>query len=202
MGKISVVEKLKGRSGLLSLTRVSIQALEVEDHLLFAAVDGEGRSIDQETCEKLFEVDGRVLGSASLSENDDAALGREVEVAKATLLAKIADRNSKYFDEEIDKLERWAEDLKAGLEQELKDLDAEIKSTKKEAKLQPELDAKLALHRKAKALEADRSRKRRVLYDAQDEIDRRKESLITDVEARLKKEESVERLFSIRWTVS
>ena len=117
------------------------------------------------------------------------------------MLARIAERNGRFFEEEIEKLQRWAEDLKGGLEQELKDLDAEIKAVKKEAKLETDLESKIALHRKAKDLEAERSRKRRSLYDAQDEIDRRKETLIGEVEGRLKQKVESERLFTIRWTV-
>ena len=103
--------------------------------------------------------------------------------------------------EEIEKLERWAEDLKEGLEQELKELDAEIKGLKKQAKLQVDLEAKLELHRQAKEREAERSRKRRALYDAQDEIERKKESLISDVEAKLQQRVETEGLFTVRWEV-
>ena len=64
-----------------------------------------------------------------------------------------------------------------------------------------DLEAKLALHRQAKEREAERSRKRRALYDAQDEIERKKESLISGVEAKLQQRITVEELFTIRWEV-
>jgi superfamily II DNA or RNA helicase len=201
-GKISVVERLVGRSGYLILNRFSIRALEQEDRLLFAGVDSEGVPLDQETCEKLFEIDGRLGGVAEVPAAVSEKLATEFESSKAAVLAQIAERNSRFFDEEIEKLERWAEDLKEGLEHELKELDTEIKATKKEAKLQRELEAKLALHRKAKDLEAERSRKRRVLYDAQDEIDRKKEALISEVEARLERKIEAVPLFTIQWKVA
>jgi len=209
-GKISVVERLVGRSGHLSLTRLSIKALEQEDRLLFVGLDTDGIPLDQETCEKLFEVGGRVgapLVGARVTQEAEipAAVSEKLaaffESSKADVLAQIAERNSRFFDEEIEKLERWAEDLKEGLEHELKELDAEIKATKKEAKLLRELEPKLALHRKAKDLEAERSRKRRALYDAQDEIDGKKEALISDVEARLEQRVEAEPLFTIHWKV-
>lgn len=200
-GKISVVERLVGRSGHLSLTRLSIKALEQEDRLLFVGVDTHGAPLDQETCEKLFEVGGRASGGVDITSEVSERLATQLDVSKAATLAQIAERNSRFFDEEIEKLERWAEDLKEGLEQELKELDAEIKATKKEAKLLRELEPKLALHRKAKDLEAERSRKRRALYDAQDEIDGKKEALISEVEARLEQRVEAEPLFTIHWKV-
>lgn len=56
--KLTLVEGLKGRSGLLRLTRLKIQSYEEEEYLLFSAFDDSGKSIDQETCEKLFNVAG------------------------------------------------------------------------------------------------------------------------------------------------
>lgn len=199
--KLSVVEALRGHRGYLSLTRVSIESLEREDHLVFAAVDDSGTALDQETCDKLFLVDGEISGTTSVPLQIGEQLAESCEAAKAVVLVAVADRNHHFFDQEIEKLERWAEDLKEGLEQELKELDAEIKGLKKQAKLQLDLEAKLALHRQAKEREAERSRKRRALYDAQDEIESKKESLISDVEAKLQQRITAEELFAIRWEV-
>jgi superfamily II DNA or RNA helicase len=200
-GKISVVERLVGRSGYVTLTRLSIRSLEDEDRLLFVGTTTDGNTLDQETCERLFEVGGEIGSEAQIPADAADKLAAQLEATRTGTLTEIAERNSRFFDEEIEKLERWAEDLKEGLEHELKELDAEIKTTKKEAKLQRELEPKLALHRKAKELEAERSRKRRMLYDAQDEIDRKKETLISGVEARLQQRIETEPLFTIQWKV-
>ena len=53
-----------------------------------------------------------------------------------------------------------------------------------------------------KAVEAVWSRKRRTLYDAQNEIDRKKETLIANVEARLEQRVEAEPLFTIQWKVA
>ena len=101
----------------------------------------------------------------------------------------------------MEKLERWAEDLKYSLETELKDLDLAIKQARKESKLAGDLQSKLALQRKVKDLEAERSQKRRALYEAQDEIDARKESLFAEVEAKLQQTIEHDEVFTIRWRV-
>ena len=200
-GKISLVEELVGKSGFLLLTRVSVQALEREDHLLFSGHLDSGEQLDGEVCERLFNVDGRVSGPAEITPEVGRRLEEQMEQSRSALLTQVAERNGRFFEEEIEKLERWAEDLKDGLEQELKELDAQIKALKKQAKFQVELESKLALHRQAKELEGERSRKRRALFDAQDEIDRKKELLISEVEARLQQRVETEPLFTIRWEV-
>jgi adenine-specific DNA-methyltransferase len=201
-GKISLVEQLVGKRGVLALARVTISTLEVEDHLIFVAFDDSGQQIDQETCEKLFEIGGEVVyANLGLTPDDEAKLAAGLEAGKDATIAGVAARNARFFEEEIEKLERWAEDLKAGLEQELKDLDIEVKAAKRDARLQADLETKVALHRKAKELEAERSRKRRSLYEAQDEIDRRKEGLLADTEKRLAQRVDTKTLLAMKWIV-
>ena len=101
----------------------------------------------------------------------------------------------------MEKLEKWADDLKSGLEYELKELDREIKFLKTESKKILKLDEKLKAQKDIKELEKKRNTKRRTLFEAQDEIDSRKEGLIEGVEARLRQLISTSELFAIRWRV-
>ena len=56
--RIAVVERLKRKSGWLSLQHLHINSFDSEEYLLFSAVDDDGNNLDQETCEKMFMVDG------------------------------------------------------------------------------------------------------------------------------------------------
>ena len=84
----------------------------------------------------------------------------------------------------------------------LKELDAQIKALKREARLAADLQTKVDLRRKVSELEKQRHRKRRDIFDAQDEIESRKEGLIVEVEARLKQKVTENHLFTIRWIVN
>ena len=53
-----------------------------------------------------------------------------------------AQRDSNFFDEEMEKLDKWAEDVKNGIEIELKELDKDIKTRKTEAEIEPGRKAK------------------------------------------------------------
>jgi adenine-specific DNA-methyltransferase len=201
-GKIGLLDELVGRSGWLALARLTISSLEDEDRLLLAVVDDTGRPLHPDVGAKLFLVDGQMDGLAEIPENDFRALQHRLQELQAAALAEVQQRNSRFFDEEIEKLERWADDLKHGLEMELKDLDAEIRQTRRDAQLAADLEGKLALHRVIKDLEAKRSKKRRELYEAQDEIDVRKEDLISAVEARLQRSVARRDIFTIAWSVA
>ncbi len=113
----------------------------------------------------------------------------------------VSEHNATFLDEEATKLEAWADDQKTGLERELKDMDRQIREIKKSSSAALTLEQKLAIQKQVKAIEATRNEKRKRLFDAQDEVDRRREFLISDIESRLEQVVSKESLFALRWTL-
>jgi adenine-specific DNA-methyltransferase len=78
-------------------------------------------------------------------------------------------------------------------------MDRQIKEAKRAATLALTLEEKLAGQKQIKALESQRNGKRRALFDAQDEVDRRREQLIADIEGKLQQRTDLQPLFSIFW---
>ena len=99
------------------------------------------------------------------------------------------------------RLTGWADDLKVGLERELKELDRQIKESRRSATVALTLEEKLAGQKVVKALEAERSAKRRSLFDAQDKIDEQRTALIAQIEGKLEQKIEVQALFTIRWRI-
>lgn len=87
------------------------------------------------------------------------------------------------------------------METELKELDREIRAIKRDARHAAGLENKVALQKKAKNLEKKRNEKRKKIVDTQDEIDEKKDNLISDIEGRLKEKIETSELFTIRWSV-
>jgi len=61
------------------------------------------------------------------------------------------------------------------------------------------LEEKLIGQKQIKDLEAQRNQKRRSLFDAQDDVDRQRETLIEKIEGELRQKENLQQLFLIRW---
>jgi adenine-specific DNA-methyltransferase len=99
-------------------------------------------------------------------------------------------------------LEGWADDLKLGLERELKELDRQIKEARRAAVLALTLEEKIAGQKQIKALEAQRAQKRRSLFDAQDQVDKQREELIASIEGKLTQRSGLQKLFTIRWRLT
>ncbi|GAW68748.1 DEAD/DEAH box helicase [Geoanaerobacter pelophilus] len=199
--KISILESLVGKSGYLSLAKLSVESFEEEDHLIFSAVTDSGTVLEEEQAHRLFTLPGACQELVNGIPYSDQ-LTQIFNSRKEGVIALISSRNSAFFDDEMEKLEKWAEDLKSGLEFELKELDREIKCLKTESKKILKLEDKLKAQKDIKELEKKRGTQRRTLFDAQDEIDKRKEGLIEGVEARLMQQITSRQLFAIRWCLN
>lgn len=134
--------------------------------------------------------------------SDDLSLKDLLSWRREAIQRAISQRNAAFFEVEADKLDDWAGDLKVGLEQEIKDLDRQIKEARRAASDALTLEEKLVGQKQVKALESQRNTNRRALSDAKDEIDRRREQLIAEIEGKLQHRVSQTTLFSIRWTLT
>jgi ERCC4-related helicase len=201
-GKITVIDRLRGKSGWLRFSILTMEAaVETEERFIFAGINEDGSPLDPDICSKFFEVDGTAAAPVAVTDDISNRLMQIVEKKKNLIVTEVADRNNAFFEYEVEKIDTWADDLREQLEVELKGLDKEIRSLKKEARKTTGLDEKVALHKQATDLERKRTEKRKKLFEAQDEIDRKKEELILDIEGRLKQVVSVGDVFTIRWKV-
>jgi adenine-specific DNA-methyltransferase len=89
----------------------------------------------------------------------------------------VSQRNARFFEEEAAKLDGWADDLKVGLEREIKEFDRLIKEARRASATALTLEEKLASQKQIKTIEARRNEKRRSLFEAQDEIDKNRAPL-------------------------
>lgn len=199
--KIALVENIRGKAGWLQLQLLQVDSLEPEDHLLFSGVFDDGAPMDSETCAKLFEVQAMETGPAAPSAEITNRLTAHAEQTAKTLLDVTGERNKTFFEAEIEKLETWAADLKDGLEAELGVMQKEITSLKREALQAVDLATKVELRKKAAAAEHRRNEKRKTLFEAQEEIEKQKDALLANVEAKLTTQRKQEELFTIRWEV-
>ncbi|MFQ5779159.1 MAG: SNF2-related protein [Nitrospiria bacterium] len=195
--KISILEPLVGQSGWLELSKLTIEALNTDEFLIFAARTASGEVLDEELCTKLLFLPG-CSGDPCPDVPDLSGICKAEVQAK---LDTIDQRNGEFFDEEVLKLDRWSEDLKQGLEREIKEIDKQIREARKTAALAQSLQDKLAAQKVIKALEKTRSAKRRELFGAQDAIDVQREELIVNIEKQLKQQRNVQTLFCIRWSL-
>ncbi|MEK7485726.1 MAG: helicase-related protein, partial [Planctomycetota bacterium] len=193
---ISILKPYVGSMGWLELSKLKVHSLDSEEFLIFSAQTDNGQILDDEICRKLMILPAAVSGDTSSSFLDFSQIrNNEVNIR----LKQVEKRNSQFFDEEIIKLDHWSDDLKQGLEHEIKELDQQIRENRKTSALAATLKDKLEAQKSMKSLETERNKRRRDLFDAQDAIDEQRDELIHKIEGQLHQTHNIQTLFRFQW---
>ena len=157
--------------------------------------------MDGAQCCRLFDLPGVEKGVVSLSTGIKATLEDMTTRQMREFLDSISTKNGMWFETEMDKLDRWAEDRRVSLKAELDELDETIKETKKAARMAPNLPEKLERQRTSRQLETKRTDAWKSFDEASQEIERQKDSLLDQIGKRLEQQTKEDVLFSIRWQI-
>jgi len=197
----AIVEGLEGRSGWLTLQRLTVTSFETEEYLLFSGMDDAGASLDQETCEKLFGIAATVQDLESLPGDVASRIEAGAKQAEKAALNRSLETNNAHFASAREKLERWAEDKVLAAEKALKDTKEQIKALRREARQAATLEDEHAVQTRLQELERKQRRQRQLIFDVEDEIADKRDSLIDALQKRMQRGQEVETLFTIRWSV-
>jgi ERCC4-related helicase len=198
----ATLEGLAGRHGWLQLDLLTVQSFESEEYLVFSGVDDQGQSLDQETCERLFQASATaetvVSPPADASERIDAGAKRAIKSA----FAKAIEANNAHFTIAREKLERWADDMVAVAERQLKDTKEQIKAARRLARTAATLEEEHAIQLKLQELERKQRKQRQEIFSKEDEIAERRDLLIAGLQKKLQQGQSMQTLFRVAWRVS
>ncbi len=197
--QVAILQPLVGRSGWLRCERVTINAIEAEDHVLVAGVTDGGDVLDEEQCRRLMDLSASAGAATTVPSNVSSRLVDLRSVVERPVLDAVSSRNGRWFDDEVDKLDRWTEDRKATLKSELDELEKRVKELRKEARTAGTLPEKLERQREVKKLEARRDDAWREYDRASRDLDSRKENLLDEVQRRMLTYVERSELFTVRW---
>lgn len=201
--QLATLKPLRGRTGWLTARLLTVEALgEREQHLVVAGVTDDGTVLPEQDAEKLLRLPAEAA-SGDLFETAEhtpaTALEQDAAARRGALLRMARERQLRFFELEVQKLDGWADDLKLGLEQRIKDIDREIKDVRRSATVSPTLEEKLNWQKRQRDLEAERNRLRRELFDRQDEVEQQRAAAIEQLEGRLAQQVTEQLLFTLAW---
>lgn len=199
--RIAMVERLKGRSGWLSLQHLHIESFDSEEYLLFSAIDDAGNNIDQETCEKLFNCSGYSVAIPTIPETVAQRLQQDQAHHVQATLARNLEENNRHFSEARDQLDKWAEDMEVAAQKELDDTKRQIRDLQRRSRQTPTMEEQHSLLEEIAKLERKKRRLRERIFDIEDEIAEKRDRLVESLEKRMQQKTTVTPLFTIRWRV-
>lgn len=197
--QVSTLKPYRGKTGWLTLKLVTVEALDnQEQRLVVAAITSDGQTLAEDDPEKLLRLPAHAQ-PAELTGFDVSPLSDDLAMRKTAVLREINQRNLGYFEQEVQKLDAWADDLKLGIEQEIKEIDRQIKEVRRTAAGAPTLEEKLSWQKQQRELEAKRTKLRRELFNRQDAIESERNELISQLEAKLQQDVQELTLFTVEW---
>ncbi len=199
--KITILESLVGKSGYLIAKLLTISALEDEDHIVLTAVTEDGGVLDHDQSERIFSLDAEVREEMEVQLQEDETIEDLYQNQQSSIINGIIERNSGIFNQEIEKLDKWADDNRVALKTKINELDSKIKEKKKEARLSSNLPEKLQMRKEIQALEKKYDSMWKEYEDQAKDIEKRKDGLIDELEGRLSQNTEVKKLFTIKWKI-
>lgn len=199
--KISIIENLKGKSGYLVLNKLNIQSFESADYLLFNAFTDDGQNLDQELCEKLFDVEAMSKNDIVIPYDMDKKLEQDAEQHIKATITKNEDLNNGYLKDEINRLNKWAADLIDNIGREIDSEKRKMRTYIKDSENATNNAEYVELQGKIDDCKKHLRRLRNEQDDKEDEINEQKNENIRKLKEQMTAAIVTETLFKIRWKV-
>lgn len=119
--RLSMVERLRGIQGYLTLRHLTVESYEREEYLLFSGFQEDGGALDQETMERLFPCEAQAVDETGVPEAALKRLAADAEQHARATVSRSLEQNSQHFHEAREKLEAWADDMVMAAEKALSD---------------------------------------------------------------------------------
>ena len=200
-GHYAALRPLIGQTGILQLVKLTFRYAGIEEHhlLVLAKTDAEDL-LSQENAEHLLCIPAEIIeGETSMNTSvlepllDSAVADKELQTEKQL---------ETYFEQENEKLERWAEDRRKALMASVDELSNEISALKKAARQLASTADKVAAKKELRKLERKRDDALVEYQVARKQIEEEEDTLLDEISAKLELETQSEMLFSIRWTLA
>ena len=199
--KISMIENLKGQSGWLRLSKLTINSFDLHEELIFTASNDDGTMLDQETCQKLFNCGGIEQGILDMPLDAQSKIDIEAKQIQNATLNRVMEYNNQFFREEHARIDKWADDMILAAEKELKDVRTQIKAIGRQIRFAETVEEQAALQQKEIELTRKRRKLRNRIDDIEDDIEAKAKRMKDKLQASLQQKIEIDDLFTIRWSV-
>lgn len=201
---LSDVANLVGKSGWMKVSKITISTPQSDrEELIAACITDDGTHIYPETVDRMFYVPAQSEDAFSADALPEA-LGELESTLKANIISGVQEQNAIWLDAETDKLDAYADDLEKAAEAEIKELDDEIKTARKQLRSNTALpmEEKLKEKRRIKRLEDKRDDMKLETFERRKNIRREVNDMLDDIANSLETEPVITPVLTIRWEVA
>jgi superfamily II DNA/RNA helicase len=196
---VSSIKPLVGKSGVIHLSNFEVNSFDTTDNLLFVGYTENGKEISDDICKRILELPVKNFYPYTLNSSEEDELSEKRKEKKEELLSKIQKKDSEYFQIEVDKLHKWAEDKILASEKELKDVKSKIKEINRDSKKTSSAEELLKIQTQLRDFERKKKRLRQEIFEVEDEIEEKRDNMISAIKAKMLKAINEYSIFTIKW---
>ncbi len=190
------------KSGTISIDKLTHDGIDDEEHLLISVTTSDATVIDAEMIDRIMELPAEIIGSCT-PETEELVRKRAASIQYKK--DEIAQRNKHYFLEQVEKLDAYSEDLKEGLQKQLKAIKREIIEKRKDFKNSQDvctLDEMVEKRALVTSLEEKRRKMERDISLEEDRITAENEVLQDEIRVRLNGEVKIETIMTFAFEIT
>lgn len=193
--QITNIQELKNRKGYISFNKVEIDSFEKEEYLFFSGFLDDGTQLDEETLSKFFRLN---TIESDCNEIDSAAKERiklDTEQYSKKLIIESEEKNNQLLNEEIFKINKWAEDKIESVQLKVELMRNERKNLQKQSDIAESSIEKEQIEEEIMRLSRKIKSAWLELADAEDEIENQRKTMISKLRSQMSKKCELKNLF-------
>lgn len=197
--KISVLQQFAGQGGSLTVQRYSrISKKQHEEYYIVLAKTASGEAMTEDAARKLFELPANFMPG----DNAVVDIQKETDEAIAQIEYEAKQRDQRLIQEEFDKIDARAADLRRSARLALKKREAEIRQKKKDFQAEIDMAKRLELQREYIAMQRKQDDEEQAFRARGREIDDEMLSLNAEVQASIEAKPNLETVFTVNWQLT
>lgn len=196
---IDSLEKLTAKSGYIHLENFEVTSFDVTDNLLFVGKSINGETLSSDLCKRILELAVISETETSFNKSEKDSIKESREKQKELLLDELKSKDTNFFQQEVDKLHKWADDRILASEKDLRDVKSKIKEFNRNSKNAVTSEELLKTQTELKSLEKKKKKLRREIFEVEDEIEERRDSMIEAIKGKMFKKINESPIFTIKW---
>lgn len=199
--QIKELSKLISKKGTLILGKVIIESFEREEHLILTAIMEDGTFLEKDTCEKLFRLPTHVIPEFPLSQELYDVNNSNYQTQIDAVINESLNRNNAILQDEIARIDDWANDKIAGIQLRVEILREQRKELQKQADYSVNASEKIELENEINRISKTIKRLWLELAENEDIVEEQRRQIINKLRSENMKKISNSVIFDVNFEV-
>ena len=194
------VENLKNKKGLIKLCSYKIESFDDENYLFFSGRLEDGTYLSDDIIQKMFRVNTKEEYFDFNSSLIDK-VNEDIKIYSNKIFNESTEKNNEYLNNEIIKINNWAEDKIQAIELEVEQMREQRKELRKQSDLSTNSTDKLRIENEISALTERISKKWLELSENEEAVESKRNEMVESIKKESMKTSELKELFVVEFEV-